>query len=81
MRLAILDSGHAFKAKVLLGFIKLVSRREPPDVIKTLKYRPEFFGDPFSSLCQEVMRGPSPWPVGDRELMAAFVSKVNECEF
>ena len=81
MRLAVLDRGHAFRAKVLLGFIKLVSRRDPPDVIKTLKYRPEFFGDHMGGLFQEVMRGPSPWPVGDRELMAAFVSKMNECEF
>ena len=32
-------------------------------------------------LTHEAMRGPSPWSVGDRELMAAFVSKVNECEF
>jgi alkylhydroperoxidase family enzyme len=27
------------------------------------------------------MRGPSAWSVGDRELMAAFVSKVNETQF
>jgi len=27
------------------------------------------------------MRGPSAWSVADRELMAAFVSKVNECAF
>ena len=27
------------------------------------------------------MRGPSAWSVGDRELMAAYVSKVNECAF
>jgi alkylhydroperoxidase family enzyme len=27
------------------------------------------------------MRGPSAWSIGDRELMAAFVSKVNECQF
>jgi hypothetical protein len=29
----------------------------------------------------EAMRGPSAWSVGDRELMAAFVSKMNECEW
>jgi AhpD family alkylhydroperoxidase len=29
----------------------------------------------------EAMRGPSAWSVGDRELMAAYVSKMNECEF
>src|SRR6266705_6433306 len=27
------------------------------------------------------MRGPSAWSVGDRELMAAFVSKINACAF
>jgi AhpD family alkylhydroperoxidase len=27
------------------------------------------------------MRGPSAWSVGDRELMAAFVAKSNQCEF
>jgi AhpD family alkylhydroperoxidase len=27
------------------------------------------------------MRGPSGWSVGDRELMAAFVAKNNECEW
>lgn len=27
------------------------------------------------------MRGSSTWSIGDRELMAAFVSKLNECKF
>jgi uncharacterized peroxidase-related enzyme len=30
---------------------------------------------------QEAMRGDSTWSVGDRELMAAYVSKVNDCPF
>jgi uncharacterized peroxidase-related enzyme len=29
----------------------------------------------------EAMRGRSTWSVGDRELMAAYISKVNECPF
>jgi len=28
-----------------------------------------------------VMRGPSPWSVGERELFAAFVSRLNQCVF
>ena len=48
---------------------------------KTLKYRPEFFGALMSDVFQEVMRGPSEWSIGDRELMAAYVSKVNACDF
>jgi len=27
------------------------------------------------------MRGPSSWSVGERELMAAFMAKTNQCEF
>jgi hypothetical protein len=81
MRLEALDSGHPLKTKALFAVIRLVSRQRVPDVVKTLMYRPDFFGTPMNECFQEAMRGPSPWSVGDRELMAAFVSKMNECEF
>jgi hypothetical protein len=51
------------------------------DVVLMLEYRPELFGRPFSEALQEVMRGPSPWSVGERELFAAFVSAQNQCPF
>jgi AhpD family alkylhydroperoxidase len=38
-------------------------------------------GTPMKELVHEAMSGPSAWSVADRELMAAFVSKVNDCEF
>ena len=81
MRLAVLDSGHTFGKKALLMMIRAVSGHPPQDVIKTLFYRSEFFGGPIGPVFQEAMRGPSAWSVGDRELMAAYVSKTNECEF
>ena len=81
MRLDVLDHGHGFGAKALFVLIRLLSRHPAPDVVKTLKYRPEFFGGPMSEVFQQTMRGPSEWSVGDRELMAAFVSRTNECEF
>ena len=62
-----------------MAFIRTVSRQRVPDVVKLLLYRPDFF--PMAPLFQAVMRGPSEWSVGDRELMAAHVSKTNECEF
>src|SRR5262245_25832605 len=81
MRLAILDSGHGFGTKVLFALIRAVSRQPVPDAVKLVMYRPEFFGTHIKALTHEAMRGPSAWSVGDRELMAALVSKVNQCEF
>ena len=81
MRLDVLDRGHSLGTKVLFAVIRTLSRQAVPDVLKTMRYRPGFFGSPMSELIQDAMRGPSPWSVGDRELMASFVSKTNECEF
>lgn len=44
-----------------------------------VKYRPDFYG--AQRVTHEAMRGPSAWSVGDRELMAAFVAKSNECQW
>lgn len=81
MRLQVLDSGHTMRKKALFVLIRLLSRHPVPDVVKTLTYRPEFFGGPMSTVVQEVMRGPSEWSIGERELMAAYVSTVNQCVF
>ena len=72
----ILPRPHAPHRHVLASL-----RKEPADVVKTLYYRPEFWGAAYSALVQDVMRGPSEWAVGDRELFAAFVSKLNQCPF
>lgn len=81
MRLAALDSGHRFGTKALFALIRAVSRQPVLDIIKLVKYRPEFFGTPMSEVTQEALRGPSTWSVGDRELMAAVVAHANECAF
>ena len=81
MRLAILDSGHGFGTKALFAFIRTVTRQPIPEILKLIRYRPDFFGAPMKNIVHEAMRGPSAWSVGDRELMAAFVSKTNQCEF
>jgi hypothetical protein len=51
------------------------------DISVALRYRPELFGEPFSELLQEVMKGPSEWTEAERELFAAFVSLRNQCPF
>jgi AhpD family alkylhydroperoxidase len=59
----------------------LVSGRPVPDAAKITFYRPDFYGTYMKQFTQEAMRGRSTWSVGDLELMAAYVSKVNECPF
>jgi uncharacterized peroxidase-related enzyme len=81
MRLKILNNGYTFGTKVLFAFIQLVSRRRVPDAARLVFYRPDFYGAPMGALTHLAMRGPSAWSVGDRELMAAFVSKMNACAF
>jgi hypothetical protein len=56
----------------------------PPEalgVVKTLMYRSELFGEPFSEALHVVMRGPSDWSPGERELFAGFTSLLNQCPF
>jgi hypothetical protein len=81
MRLRTVERGHRLAERLKLVLISLVSRRRVPDIVKTLLYRPEFFGRPMCDWTQAVMRGPSPWSVGERELFAAFTSRMNQCLF
>ncbi len=62
--------------------IEQLLRDEPvSDIRRTLSYRPTLFGIPFSTYLHEVLRGPSDWSVGERELFAAFVSRTNQCSY
>ena len=81
MRVRAVEHHHRLSQKVKLALIRLLSGRRVPDVVKTLMYRPEFFGRPQCEWTQAVMRGPSAWSVGERELFAAFVSRQNQCPF
>jgi hypothetical protein len=60
---------------------QVLAGKPVPDVARVLSYRPETFGIPFSECLEDVMRGPSEWSVGERELFAAFVSRKNQCPF
>lgn len=75
------DLHHGPVETAKLDAIRAERGMEPVDVIKALLYRPEFFGGTMSDAFQEVMRGPSDWTAGERELFAAFVSRENYCPF
>jgi hypothetical protein len=81
MRLSLVDRGHAPAEAAMLEEIRTRSGVEPLGVVKTLLYRPDLFGTPFSSRLDRVMRGPSDWSAGERELFAAFTSLLNQCPF
>jgi hypothetical protein len=81
VRLECVDIGHAADEAAFLDVIRENSGREPLGVVKTLLYRPELFGRPFSEELDTVMRGPSDWSAGERELFAAFTSLLNQCLF
>ena len=81
MRLKKVENGQRFHKKLILAFIGLKLGERAPDVLRTMWYRSKLFGRNYGAYLQQVMRGPSDWSVGERELFAAFVSKKNACSF
>ena len=80
MRLQRVHKGHPLVDRLKLAAMRVMAGHAP-GVVRTLLYRKAFFGRKFSELTQQVMRGPSPWSVGEREVFAAFVSRLNQCVF
>ena len=81
MRLKTVEQGRTLHQKLMLGMMRLVIGVRVPDVLRIILHRPEFFGQPYYSWTQAIMRGPSEWSVGQRELFAAYTSHLNECQY
>jgi hypothetical protein len=81
VRLEVVDRGHGPEEAAGLQAIRERSGAEPLGVVKTLLYRPDLFGRPFSDALDQAMRGASEWSAGERELFAAFTSLLNQCPF
>ncbi len=80
MRLPGYRSGRLLRHRAFIA----LSRRtgaELDDLGKAVLRRPDLFGAPFGALAQAVLRGPSRWTVGERELFATAVSAANRCGF
>ena len=80
MRLRILREGHRFTQKLFFRLVKLQMGHVPPPM-RVLTYRREFFGAHFLDCLTDGMRRATEWSVGETELFAAFVSKLNRCEY
>jgi uncharacterized peroxidase-related enzyme len=81
VRPGVLEHGYGVGNRLLFTLIRVVSGRPLPDAAKLTFYRPDFYGNHKKELTHEAMRGSSTWSVADRELMAAYVSKVNDSPF
>ena len=81
MRLSILEEGHTAEQK--LEFQQMEARGgRVGDMTKVLAYRPAFFGAAFSALVDKALHQPSAhWTQDERELFAAFVSRLNACVY
>jgi AhpD family alkylhydroperoxidase len=80
MRLPSYESGTRLDQRVFLKVTRLVGA-DVDDVGKSALRRPDFFGTPFLAFAHLVLRGPSAWSIGERELFAAVVSRANTCQF
>ena len=81
LRLDAVDHGHTGENQVVLDRIREQRGTEPSGVLKTLYYRPEIFGRPYSDALELTMRGPSDWSPAERELFAGWVSHLQQCPF
>src|SRR3954449_12863847 len=53
---------------------------DAPGIVSLLIYRPET-AKPLCGLAETLLRGPSSLAPGERELIAAYVSELNDCRF
>ena len=80
MRLSILEHGHRLTQKLVFSIVRRTVGHVPPPM-RILTYRREFFGAHFVDCLTEGLRRANEWSVGELELFAAFVSKINRCEY
>lgn len=81
MRLQILKNGHSKIQKFFLTIIDKMMGGFVPGPIMMQSYRADFFGKPFNKCVEMALRDTKTWRKSEVELLAAFVSKNNACQF
>src|SRR5215469_4035769 len=69
------------RGRLFIGLVRLLTGQRLDSVAQLALYRPQFFGDPMLIMVSEVLRGPSYWTPAEREFLAVFTSRLNECPF
>jgi hypothetical protein len=75
-----LEAGLRPFQKVLLRTFKLMLGDAPGPVL-IASFNKRFFGNEWTRCMKEGMRGATAWSVGEIELFAAFVSRLNSCAY
>ena len=81
MRVTKAETGHALKYRLMFGAARVFSGSRIPDIVRALTYRKELWGQPFAEILHEAMTRDSFFTRGERELFAAYTSKLNDCTF
>jgi hypothetical protein len=81
VRLRILENGYRPLQKVILNIIRAISGGKVPGPILVLSYRRKLCGKYLAACYQEGMRKATEWSLGEVELFAVFISKLNECKY
>ncbi|MGH8328279.1 MAG: carboxymuconolactone decarboxylase family protein [Steroidobacteraceae bacterium] len=76
-----MERGDSLRTRALIRVISMMSGMRLPDAARVAFFHKDFAGTSIGAWTQAVMRGPSEWTVGERELMAAMVARWNSCTF
>jgi hypothetical protein len=81
MRVRALESGHRPLQKLQFALLRPLAGGTIPPPILLMSYRRDRFGRWMARCFQEAMRKGREWTSFETEVFAAFVSKVNRCEY
>lgn len=81
MRLDEVERGDTLRNRLLIRMISRIAGYRLPDAARVAFYDKAFVGPILGEWTNTAMRGPSPWSVSERELMAAMVASWNTCPF
>ncbi|MEX1127116.1 MAG: hypothetical protein WEB50_00980 [Vicinamibacterales bacterium] len=75
-----LEEGLRPLQKVALRVVKAMTGRASGPVL-VASYNKAFFGNGWAPCMKDGMRGATEWSIGEIELFAAFVSRINSCAY